>query len=138
MRALSIHQPWAWAILQAGKTVENRTWSTKYRGPLLVHASKSRASYDREKTLDWKTLYGVDLPPWEELVTGAVVGVVDVVDCVSPTSSRAIRLNPWTEGPVCWVLANPRPLAQPVSFRGAQLLFEVADELIPEAVRMAV
>ena len=138
MRALSIHQPWAWAILQAGKTVENRTWSTKYRGPILVHASKSRVSFDREKTLDWKALYGVDLPPWEELVTGAVVGVVDVVDCVSPTSSRAIRLNPWTEGPVCWVLANPRPLPQPVPFRGAQLLFEVPDEMIPKAFRSAV
>jgi hypothetical protein len=64
---------------------------------------------------------------WGELVTGGVVGVVDVVDCVSPTWSRAIRLNPWTEGPVCWVLANPRPLPQPVQFRGAQLLFEVPD-----------
>ena len=134
MKALSIHQPWAWAILQAGKTVENRTWSTKYRGPILVHASKSRASYDREKKLDWKALYGVDLPPWEELITGAIVGVVDVVDCVSPTSSRAIRLNPWTEGPVCWVLANPRPLPKPVPFRGAQLLFEVPDGVIPGAV----
>ena len=137
MKALSIHQPWAWAILQAGKTVENRTWSTKYRGPILVHASKSRASYDREKTLDWKARYGVDLPPWEELVTGAVVGVVDVVDCVSPTSSRAIRLNPWTEGPVCWVLAKPRLLAKPVPFRGAQRLFEVPDELISVGVRSA-
>ena len=137
MRALSIHQPWAWAILQAGKTVENRTWSTKYRGPSLVHASKCRASYDQEKPLDWKAMYGVELPPWEELVTGAVVGVVDLVDCVSPTSSRAIRLNPWTEGPVCWVLANPRPLPQPVPFRGAQLLFEVPDELVSEVVGSA-
>ena len=34
MKALSIHQPWAWAILNAGKTVENRTWSTNYQGPL--------------------------------------------------------------------------------------------------------
>ena len=84
-----------------------------------------------------KALYGVDLPPWEELVTGAVVGVVDVVDCVSPTSSRAIRLNPWTEGPVCWVLANPRPFPEPIPFRGAQLLFEVPDGLIPSAVRSA-
>ena len=134
MKALSIHQPWAWAILQAGKTIENRTWQTRHRGPLLIHASKSRASYDREKLLDWRALYGVDLPPWEELITGAVVGVVDVVDCVSPTSSRAIRLNPWTEGPVCWVLANPRPLPQPVPFRGAQLLFEVPDGLLSAAV----
>ncbi|MBL8866467.1 MAG: ASCH domain-containing protein, partial [Planctomycetia bacterium] len=48
MLALSIHQPWAHAILHFGKSVENRTWSTSYRGPLLIHAAKSRASYDRQ------------------------------------------------------------------------------------------
>ncbi len=57
-------------------------------------------------------------------------GGVEVVVCVSPTSSRAIRLNPWTEGPVCWVLAKPWPLPQPVPFRGAQLRCEVPDDLI--------
>ena len=61
---------------------------------------------------------------------GAFVGVVDLVDCASATSSRVIRLNPWTEGPVCWVLANPRTLPKPVPFRGAQLLFEVPDDAI--------
>jgi hypothetical protein len=39
--ALSIRQPWAWAILHAGKRIENREWrSCKYRGPILIHASK--------------------------------------------------------------------------------------------------
>lgn len=39
--ALSIRQPWAWAILHAGKTIENRDWrSCKYRGPVWIHASK--------------------------------------------------------------------------------------------------
>jgi len=41
MKALSIRQPWAWAIIHAGKDVENRTWKTKMTGEFLVHASKS-------------------------------------------------------------------------------------------------
>lgn len=39
MKAISIQQPWAWAIFN-GKPVENRKWSTAYRGPLLIHAGK--------------------------------------------------------------------------------------------------
>jgi len=38
-RALSIRQPWAYAILHLGKDIENRPWRTNFRGPLLIHAS---------------------------------------------------------------------------------------------------
>jgi hypothetical protein len=41
MKALSIQQPWAWAIIHAGKRVENRTWSTRFRGPFFIHAGKT-------------------------------------------------------------------------------------------------
>jgi len=131
MKALSIHQPWAWAILHAGKTVENRGWSTRYRGPLLIHASKTRSSYDREATLDWEKMYAVALPKWEELVVGAIVGVVELVDCLP--ASR-VDPSPWVEGPVCWVLANPRAFVEPVSYRGVQGLFEIREDLRVEAV----
>jgi ASCH domain len=39
MKALSIQQPWAWAIIYAGKNIENRTWNTHFRGTFAVHAS---------------------------------------------------------------------------------------------------
>jgi hypothetical protein len=126
MKALSIHQPWAWAILHAGKTVENRTWSTKYRGPLLIHASKTKTSYDREAKLDWLKVYEVDLPTWEELTVGALVGVVELVDCL-PVSQ--VAPSPWVEGPVCWVLANPRLFSGNLPYRGVQGLFDVPEEL---------
>ena len=42
MKCLTICQPWAWAIVAAGKDVENRTRPTRYRGPLLIHAGASR------------------------------------------------------------------------------------------------
>src|SRR5829696_3543555 len=82
MKAVSIHQPWAWAILHAGKDVENRTWRTHHRGPLLIHAARSRKSYNRQDAAQWPALYGVELPAWTELTTGAILGVVEVIDCV--------------------------------------------------------
>ncbi len=38
MKALSVRQPFAWAIVHGGKDVENRSWATSYRGPVLIHA----------------------------------------------------------------------------------------------------
>lgn len=144
MKAISIHQPWAHAILHLGKCVENRTWPTRHRGPLLIHASKSRASYDAQAERDWKRLYGVELPPWEGLVTGALVGVVELVACLPLATWKAWRANgcdvathdaamlsPWACGPWCWVLAEPRVLDKPVPWKGQQNLFEVETEKMP-------
>jgi hypothetical protein len=41
MKALSVRQPWAWLIVNNYKPYENRTWSTKVRGPILIHASNA-------------------------------------------------------------------------------------------------
>jgi ASCH domain len=40
MKALSVRQPWAWLIIAGHKDVENRSWTTTYRGPLLIHAAR--------------------------------------------------------------------------------------------------
>jgi hypothetical protein len=40
MKALSVRQPWAWAIIYALKNVENRGWPIHYRGDILIHAAK--------------------------------------------------------------------------------------------------
>jgi hypothetical protein len=77
MKALSVCQPWAWAILHGGKTIENRHRPTRHRGPLVIHASRSR----RYIGGDYRALLP-DLPPWDELDYGALVGVVEVVGCV--------------------------------------------------------
>jgi len=134
MKAVSIHQPWAWAILHAGKNVENRTWATRHRGPLLIHAARSRASYSRQDAATWPELYGIALPAWEELTTGVILGVVDVVDCVRVGPGGALGErgeSVWAlEGYFGWVVANPQPFAEPIPYRGAQMLFDVPDELL--------
>jgi hypothetical protein len=55
MNALSVCQPFASLIISGEKRVENRRWSTSYRGPLLIHAGKSRkwlGGWDGERMPD--------------------------------------------------------------------------------------
>ena len=73
MKVLTIKQPWATLIMQGYKRFEFRSWQTKYRGDLLIHAGKG---IDKEAI---KRL-GKYLP--EELPTGKILGKVTLVDCI--------------------------------------------------------
>ena len=100
MKALSIRQPWAWLIVHGGKDIENRTWRTKIRGTIAVHASKK---VDVRAYAELKA-EGVDLPAIEKLKVGGIIGKVEIVDCVDQSDS------PWFRGPFGFVLANPKPV----------------------------
>lgn len=104
MKALSVRQPWAYLIVSGQKDIENRTWATKYRGRIVIHASQSK---------------GVrPLPPE---CYGALVGEVDIVDCVAESESR------WFTGPYGFVLANPKAYEKPIPYKGQLGLFEVME-----------
>ena len=114
-KALSVAQPWAWAIIHGSKRIENRRYRTSHRGPLFIHASKSREWLGTEGDLL------PTLPPYSDLVYGAIIGVVDVVDCVPV---EQVAGDPFAEGPWCWILENPRAI-EPFPCRGQQNLFSV-------------
>jgi hypothetical protein len=120
MKALSVCQPWAWAIVAGLKTVENRSRPTRHRGPLVIHASRSR----RYLAGDYAGLLP-GLPPVEQLDFGALVGVVEVVGCV-PLAE--VQGDPVANGPWCWLLAGARRI-RPVPFKGQVGLFNVLDEV---------
>jgi len=130
MKALSIRQPWAWLIVNGSKTVENRSWSTNYRGPLLIHAGKT---IDRE-ALKW-LIDNVEEPltPDElrEIETvGAVIGQVDLVDCTQCPCDETDREwhNP---GWWAWVLRNPLVLLEPIPAKGRLGLFDMDIDIKP-------
>lgn len=103
--ALSIRQPWAWAILDAGKDIENRNWSTKFRGPVCIHAS---AGMTKREYLEFEGVYGLDhrwtIPEPNALLKGGIIGIADIVDCVPEHQS------PWFFGRWGFVLRNARPV----------------------------
>ena len=122
--ALSVRQPWAWAIIHGGKDIENRTLGSiraggMKTGQICIHA----ASGMRETEYRWG-LYklqqvGVTAPHPAELVRGGLIGVVEVVDIVSESDS------PWFGGPWGLVLENPVPI-EPIPAQGALGYFEWA------------
>lgn len=102
IKALSIKQPWAWAILHAGKDIENRTWATTMRGGILIHASKG---LDLEGFEFIEKEIGKSVPATKYLPTGGIVGYVEIADCVEWAED-----SPWFQGPFGFVLQNPIPL----------------------------
>jgi len=137
MKALTIHQPWAAAIMAGVKRVENRTWFTNTRGRLAIHAGLSIDPAGEELL----ARAGVELPQAvEDLPGGVVLGTVELVDLVrypSPGAKQrtlgpefgdedpyALAGDPLASGPWCWVLRNPRKWARPVPCKGKQGLWE--------------
>ncbi len=123
MKALSIQQPWAWAIFN-GKPVENRTWSTLYRGPLLIHAGKKfdDAGFAWIAMNHKRLAISLDnIPNLEFFKRGGFLGIVDLVDCVMRHDS------PWFFGPRGLVFKNPRLLDQFITFPGRLGIFEVPE-----------
>ena len=115
MKALCVKQPWAELIRQGIKPYEMRTWVTKYRGPLLICASKLRAD-------------SPDADHWEDVEgpTGCAICLVDLVD-VRPVNERTdSSLACCTVGPgqFVWELRNVKP-TRPVPVRGSLGIFEV-------------
>jgi len=114
MRAITVHQPWAELIVRGEKDVENRSWRTHHRGPLLIHAG-ARA--------DGSSFAEVGVS--EDVDRGAIIGVVEVVDC------RQDRTSPWhEEGSWGWYLAGARRFRKPVPMKGRRGLFEVPDRKV--------
>lgn len=123
--ALSIRQPWVWAILHAGKDVENRTWPTPRRGRFLIHASKSHDDPGWDECRQIAARTGHALPRADQLQYGGIVGVAEIVDCVPLNNARSsFNGNPWAFGPWCFRLANARTL-EFLPQRGYQNFFTV-------------
>lgn len=98
LRALSIRQPWAWAILHASKGIENRGWDgCSYRGPLLLHAGKgcTRAEYASacaaiQLMRADMGLGAIEVPPLDELARGCFIGIARVARADRHPESGAV------------------------------------------------
>lgn len=127
MKALTVQQPWAWAIFH-GKDVENRTQAWSYRGPLAIHAGNRWSSRGGSSPLVGALVDEFD-PPSTEVFRGGILGVVDLVDvhqanpdcCESPWAEQVYVEHRGVERRqiVHLVLERPRELARPLPCRGS-------------------
>lgn len=127
MKAVSIHQPWAWAILEAKplpKDIENRTWKSQYKGTLYIHAGGSKASM---RYLSFVKRLAHNVP--DDFTFGAIVGRVELVDYIRDSKS------PWAEDDWHWVLSNPESIATPIPCKGALSLWTPPMEIQEQILR---
>ena len=132
-KALTICQPYAELIARGEKVVENRTWPTAYRGPLAIHAGKSRAWLDAS-----------DEEKYRNMAFVAIVATADLVACLPrlypadpynwPDRWRHLADHAHANGPWCFVLENVRRLAAPVPCRGMLGLWDATNLLYEERV----
>ncbi|MGA9668425.1 MAG: hypothetical protein WBQ94_04410 [Terracidiphilus sp.] len=118
--ALSIQQPWAWAITEGGKDIENRSRFAVTKGDMkprriAIHASLGMTREDYEDAAEFMAALGLVCPLPDRLARGAIVGIATVTAIVSEHKS------PWFFGPRGLVLADqcaidPIPAAGALGF----------------------
>ena len=138
MKALSIQQPWAWLICKGYKDVENRDWQTNMRGRIYIHTgirddtnayssvmTHEKYGFDRKDVLRDAIFISAEcsvlLPKSfnrSDLVFGAIIGEVDIIDCVTESKS------PWFVGKYGFVLRNPKLYKAPIPCKGRLGFFE--------------
>lgn len=124
---LSIRQPYAWLIVNGIKPVENRTWPTRFRGRILIHASANypKGEYAEDRTT-YSERFGIQYPEREAMV-GGIVGSATIVDCVQDHPSE------WWIGPWGFVLEKPRAFDRLIPYKGALGIFKVPASVLPAA-----
>jgi hypothetical protein len=125
VKALSLQQPWVYAILHAGKNVENRSWRTHYRGWIALHASA------RPMPAAENVFPGQDsLPDVSTLPLSAICGVARLVAIVSESRSEWFYRPEDGSRNYGWVLEDVTPLPEPVPCKGALSLWEVPPDVV--------
>ena len=127
MKALSLTQPWSTLVVTGAKRFETRSWSTKYRGPLLIHAAKRFPAYAKDYALEVYRNAAV-LP---DFPLGAIVGRVYLLEVVHVEDLLALSIQEakygdYTPGRWVWQLAGAEMFETPIPYKGALGLFEVA------------
>lgn len=144
MKCISVRQPWAWLITRPDllgdqrtsalangqlKTIENRTWRTHHRGPVLIHAAKGMAipEYERVQGLLFEPGGpGVTLPDPAVLQRGGLVGMGSLTGCIEPQDRSS-----WWHMPGCFgfELSSVHPV-EFIPLKGQLMLFDVGNDVV--------
>ena len=102
MKALTIHQPYASLIAVGAKRYETRSWATRYRGPIAIHAGTKEPRFPIPEYSDFGdamcyalgscSYWGGNPPKWcdapnaihfrdDEFPRGGVIAIADLVEC---------------------------------------------------------
>lgn len=126
---LAIKQPWAWAIFNAGKNVENRDWPTRFRGRIAILASKgmTQGEYAEGCYFIERKEPEIVMPSYESMIRGHIIGTVEITGC------GKFYDNKWFAGTYGMLLSNPVKFITPIPASGRLGIFpleaSIADQV---------
>lgn len=147
MKVLSVLQPWATLIVMGAKKIETRSWNTKYRGPLLIHASQKLTKQQMLLGQEFNRKYGAGLGFIDDLPLGAIIGQVNIVETASTNNllpnlfnepaitgdsdysflhltEQEIAFGDYSGNRFGWLLADPFQFETPIPVKGNLGLWE--------------
>ena len=104
LRAMSMHFPYAWGIVNGVKDFEFRTRATKYRGFVLIHASGSK---DSDELIMEHSI------PQDQIARRAIIGAAELINCIKDPD----------EGGFYYEMFNPIAFEKPIPASGQQSIF---------------
>ena len=151
VKAITLHEPWASLIAAAadlpeheGKRHETRSWRTKHRGTLAIHAAKTKKSLSflKESRPARDVLATLGYEKKSDLPFGKVVAVAELTDCVSTDDRGYVAevahqdqlFGNFAPGRYAWRLENIRRLPEPVAARGKQGLWDLDRAKLPQNI----
>ena len=157
MKCLSLWQPGASLIVIGSKRFETRHWSTRYRGPLLIHAAKKwnmdLALTCTEQHFRTSLATGGMKEP-KDVPRGCILGVADLVECwechaawlrsskgantSGMISEQEAAFGNFSPGRFAWQLENISRFPTPIPYIGHQGLFNVDDDLVSDQLAQGV
>lgn len=139
MKAITIKQPWATLIALGEKKFETRSWATKYRGELAIHASKKIDIDACQQPAIAATLNKHGIVLTNDLPVGKIIATCNLVDCYQVetdellwadfTNGKTVNgfeylFGDYTEGRYAWELSNIKMLEKPIAAKGQLSLWE--------------
>lgn len=128
-KALTVTQPYASLIAAGVKRYETRSWSTKYRGPVLIHAAKDIWGLEAASYAAALHLAGILPERMSRLPRGAIIAIAQLVDVIPSAFLAADELltGPFAPAAYAWRLEAVVALPEPLPWRGRLSLWDGPD-----------
>lgn len=137
MKALTLWQPWAWAMTMPAwglrKDVENRPWpcpANMLRQRFAIHAGKTWDDDGAHRIHE----SGLRFPNEAAITKGAIVAFATIDRCVTSSAELPLEQRRWFSGPYGFVFRDLAVLRKPIPCRGFQMFWTIPDDVLAEAI----
>jgi hypothetical protein len=137
MKAISLWQPWASLIALGIKHYETRSWSTNYRGELVIHAAKKiipfhelfqGLSFQQQRFIMKQIIHAYgeyrNMPTGKIVATTNLINVFQTEDLLSNIDQLEKACGDYSPGRFAWHLIVTRMLDKPIPAKGQQGLWD--------------